>query len=93
VLTLTLDSLALRNVSFLKIDVQGADDLLLYGARETILREKPVINLEDSAFWPAKMKTAAMIRLLQMPEEVRRTLSTNRIARIHPRGTSGCCAC
>lgn len=45
----TLDSLGLDDVSFLKIDVQGADGEVIQGARETIRRCKPVIVFEWEA--------------------------------------------
>jgi hypothetical protein len=45
----TIDSLGLGNVSFIKIDVQGAERLVIYGARETIKRCLPVVNYEDAA--------------------------------------------
>lgn len=43
---ITLDSLNLTNVSFMKVDVDGCDDIFLDGARETILRNKPVLVME-----------------------------------------------
>ena len=42
----TLDSFGFRNVSFIKIDVEGAEDLVLDGARDTIRRNRPVILIE-----------------------------------------------
>jgi FkbM family methyltransferase len=42
----TLDSLNLDNISFMKIDVDGCDDIFLDGAKETILRNKPVLLME-----------------------------------------------
>lgn len=41
-----LDSMNLNNVSVIKIDVEGWEDKVLNGARETILRNKPVILIE-----------------------------------------------
>lgn len=46
VTAVTIDSLRLANVSFMKFDVQGAESVAMYGARETIRRELPVITLE-----------------------------------------------
>lgn len=41
-----LDSLNLNNVKFIKIDTQGCDLKVLLGARETILRCRPVVVYE-----------------------------------------------
>jgi FkbM family methyltransferase len=43
---ITLDSLKLQNVSLIKIDVEGMEDEVLDGARETIMKNKPVILIE-----------------------------------------------
>ncbi len=43
---ITIDSLELDNISFIKIDVEGNEDNALRGARETILRNKPVMLIE-----------------------------------------------
>lgn len=43
---ITIDSLNLENVSLIKMDVEGQEDQVLAGARETILRCKPVILIE-----------------------------------------------
>lgn len=45
---ITLDSLNLERINFMKIDVQGSERLLMWGARETIKRCKPIINIEMS---------------------------------------------
>ena len=42
----TLDSFGFRNVSVLKIDVEGHEDSVLRGARKTIRENKPVIIVE-----------------------------------------------
>jgi FkbM family methyltransferase len=45
--TLTVDSLQIpEKVSFIKIDIQGSDLFALQGAKETILKSKPVIVFE-----------------------------------------------
>jgi FkbM family methyltransferase len=43
---LTIDSLNLSNVSFMKIDVEGMENQVIDGARETILANRPVIAIE-----------------------------------------------
>ncbi len=43
---ITLDSLNLNNISFMKIDVEGNEEEVIAGARETILRNKPVMVVE-----------------------------------------------
>ena len=42
----TLDSFELTNIDFIKIDVDGYEDLLLQGAMETLSNNKPVVNIE-----------------------------------------------
>lgn len=43
----TLDSFHLSDVSFLKIDVEGYDDQVLQGARQTIAENRPVMLIEN----------------------------------------------
>lgn len=47
---ITIDSLNLKNVSLIKIDVEGMEDDVLEGARETILRNKPIIFIEFTGY-------------------------------------------
>ena len=42
----TLDSFGLKDVAFIKIDVEGSHGILLEGAKETIQRSKPVMLIE-----------------------------------------------
>jgi hypothetical protein len=44
---ITIDSLDLNNVDYMKIDVEGAESLVLLGAEKTIKKFKPVICFED----------------------------------------------
>jgi FkbM family methyltransferase len=41
-----LDSFGFNNVGFIKIDVEGFEQAVLEGARDTIMRERPVIQVE-----------------------------------------------
>lgn len=43
----TLDSFNLSNISMIKIDVENHENEVLIGARQTILRNKPIIFLEN----------------------------------------------
>ena len=45
---ITIDSLNVKRLDLLKVDVEGAEPLVLYGARETIKRCKPVIAFEKN---------------------------------------------
>ena len=42
----TLDSFGLTNVDFVKIDVDGFEIPLLNGAKQTLIKNNPVINIE-----------------------------------------------
>ena len=42
----TLDSFKFDNVDVIKIDVEGYEISVLEGARETVMREKPIIQIE-----------------------------------------------
>lgn len=44
--TCTLDSRDIKNVGFIKIDVEGHEQSVLEGGRETIIRERPVLLIE-----------------------------------------------
>lgn len=43
----TLDSMNIFPVGFMKIDVEGFEEKVLVGGRETILRNKPIMYIED----------------------------------------------
>lgn len=45
---INVDSVPLDNVSAIKVDVEGAEPLVFYGARDTIAKYKPVIMFEKN---------------------------------------------
>jgi FkbM family methyltransferase len=57
---LTLDSLQLPACHLLKIDVEGMEEAVLEGARETVRRLKPILYVENDR----RDKAAALIRLI-----------------------------
>lgn len=48
---ITLDSLDLPALDFLKLDIEGGEVDALLGARETLLKYKPVVLFEDKFLW------------------------------------------
>jgi hypothetical protein len=50
--------------------VQGAENLLVWGARETIRRERPAINIEDDPEFTARMTSPENVALFGIPPEV-----------------------
>lgn len=48
---ITIDSLALPSVGFLKLDIEGSEPLALEGARATLLRCRPIVLFENKGFW------------------------------------------
>ncbi|KAG8467323.1 hypothetical protein KFE25_000639 [Diacronema lutheri] len=67
---ITLDSLNVTGVSFIKIDVQGAESLVLHGARRTVLRELPTIIMESTASFQAAMRSPELAREMGIPPDV-----------------------
>ncbi len=56
--SLTIDSLnILERISFIKVDIQGSDLFALQGAKETILKNKPVIIFEFEEQFQCEFKT------------------------------------
>lgn len=47
----TIDSLALPELDFLKLDIEGSEFAALQGARETLRRCRPVVLVENKHLW------------------------------------------
>lgn len=47
----TLDRFNLQAVDFIKLDVEGYEPMALQGAKETLIRCKPVVLFEDKWLW------------------------------------------
>lgn len=65
-----LDAMEFTNISFIKIDVQGAEKLVFYGARETIRKHLPVINFEQPTLMNPFTITQEMIEDMAIPPEL-----------------------
>jgi FkbM family methyltransferase len=64
----TLDWYNLTDVSLIKVDVQGAEPLMFWGARQTIRRCMPAVAFEDT---PDEFRISESMRVaLGIPEEV-----------------------
>lgn len=63
----TLDSFAFAHVALFKVDAEGAEPLVLWGARELIRRCRPLILFERNA----KRITESMLAMIDIPQEVR----------------------
>jgi FkbM family methyltransferase len=61
----TLDSFNFDNVSFIKIDVEGCEKLVIYGGKETIRKNMPVILYEYK-----KQLTKDMIKVMKIPKSI-----------------------
>lgn len=56
----TIDSYRFDAVDLIKLDIQGAEYLALVGARETILKHRPVIMVEEKPFSDAHAEQIKM---------------------------------
>lgn len=63
-----LDSFSIKNISLLKVDAEGAEMLVFWGAKETIRREKPVIFGETNY----QKLSPDVLDSLDVPEDVRK---------------------
>jgi hypothetical protein len=63
----TLDSFAFADVALLKVEAEGAEPLVLWGARELIRRCRPLILFERNE----KHITESMLSMIDIPREVR----------------------
>ena len=45
-----LDDYEYNNVDFIKIDVEGFENQVILGAKETLIRNKPIIIVEQKGF-------------------------------------------
>ena len=62
---ITLDSLKLDNISFIKVDVEGCEKLVLYGAKNLIKKNRPYILFENK-----KNLTKDMAKIMDIPFDV-----------------------
>lgn len=65
----TLDSYGFSNVGFIKIDVEGFERAVLTGARETILRERPILQIEIEEQHTGESVAASVQQLTDMNME------------------------
>jgi len=84
-----IDGLSLARLDFLKLDCEGCEPLAVWGARDTILRARPVIYFE----WAHTLDADAQ-SMLALPQAVRRfnfvkwvvlEVGNYSCARVHPR--------
>jgi FkbM family methyltransferase len=60
---ITIDSLNLKECDFIKIDVEGAEGLVIQGAKETLRKYKPIICFE----YTPSMDTDEICKLFDLP--------------------------
>jgi FkbM family methyltransferase len=61
----TLDSLALRRLDLIKIDVEGMEEVVLRGGLETIRRLRPKLYLENDPGDAGLERSASLIRVIR----------------------------
>lgn len=62
---ITIDSLALQSLGFLKLDIEGSEPLALMGARATLDRCRPIVIYENKGLWSRfGLKPDAVTQLL-----------------------------
>lgn len=67
---ITIDSLKLNKVSLIKIDVEGMENLVLEGAKETILKNKPVIILEIMGGWVFETAPSYIVEQIEYTKRI-----------------------
>jgi FkbM family methyltransferase len=73
---ITIDSLELKDLDFLKLDVEGSEVAALKGAQDTLRRCKPLILFEDKGLW----KRYGLKR--NAPQEFLASLGAHKVARV-----------
>lgn len=66
-----LDDFKIENVGFIKIDVEGAERLVLDGAKQTIQRDRPVVFFEHHLNEIFNRKWNEMCETLSVPENLK----------------------
>ncbi len=61
----TIDSFNFENIGFIKIDVEGCEKLVIYGARNTIEKYRPVVLYEDKKPISNEMK-----KIMNIPDNI-----------------------
>jgi FkbM family methyltransferase len=75
---ITLDSLNLQNVTFIKMDVEGHEMMVMEGGRETIMRDKPLLFVEDyHNVYDAKMKEYGYECVIHWPKNITKMYAPN----------------
>jgi FkbM family methyltransferase len=72
----TIDSLELPTLGFLKLDVEGSEVFALQGAKETLKRCKPIVLFEDKYLW----KRYGLPR--EAPQDVLRSVGYRELAKV-----------